>query len=57
MAIGYRVTGEIGGRKVPITYTVVRSGGAITAFHGMNMLDVKKAAIPEAVVRAQLDRL
>ncbi|MFE5734432.1 hypothetical protein ACFQ7A_26430 [Streptomyces sp. NPDC056528] len=56
-AVGYRVTGDIGKQKVPMTYTVVRSGGVIAAFYGVNMLDAKKAAIPEAVVKAQLDRL
>ncbi|MFE7584095.1 hypothetical protein ACFU5Y_21355 [Streptomyces gardneri] len=56
-AVGYRITGDIGKQKVPMTYTVVRSGGVIAAFYGVNMLDTKKAAIPEPVVKAQLDRL
>ncbi|MGW1882995.1 hypothetical protein [Streptomyces sp. NPDC001970] len=56
-AVGYRITGEIGGKKVPMTYTVVRSGGVIAAFYGMNMLDERKAAIPEPVIKAQLERL
>ncbi|WP_306327065.1 hypothetical protein [Streptomyces venezuelae] len=56
-AVGYRITGEIGKQKMPMTYTVVRSGGVVAAFYGVNMLDPKKAAIPEAVVKAQLDRL
>ncbi|MFE5715738.1 hypothetical protein ACFQ7J_33580 [Streptomyces sp. NPDC056501] len=56
-AVGYRITGVVGKQKVPMTYTVVRSGGVIAAFYGVNMLDTKKAAIPEAVVKAQLDRL
>ncbi|MFJ9434867.1 hypothetical protein ACIRQY_35240 [Streptomyces sp. NPDC101490] len=56
-AVAYRITGDIGKQKVPMTYTVVRDGGVIAAFYGVNMLDAKKAAIPEAVVKAQLDRL
>jgi hypothetical protein len=56
-AVGYRITGDIGKQKVPMTYTVVRSGGVVAAFYGVNMLDPKQAAIPEAVVKAQLDRL
>ncbi|WP_314612313.1 hypothetical protein [Streptomyces stackebrandtii] len=56
-AVGYRITGDIGKQKVPMTYTVVRSGGVIAAFYGVNMLDAKKAAIPEPVIKAQLDRL
>ncbi|GAA2999245.1 hypothetical protein [Streptomyces fulvorobeus] len=56
-AVGYRITGDIGKQKVPMTYTVVRSGGIISAFYGVNMLDAKKAAIPEPVIKAQLKRL
>ncbi|MFE7553649.1 hypothetical protein [Streptomyces gardneri] len=56
-SVGYRITGDIGKQKVPMTYTVVRSGGVIAAFYGVNMLDTKKAAIPEAVVKAQLERI
>ncbi|GHF91356.1 hypothetical protein ACFFSH_19145 [Streptomyces filamentosus] len=56
-AVAYRITGDIGKQKVPMTYTVVREGGVIAAFYGVNMLDPENAAIPEAVVKAQLDRL
>ncbi|MFI9744388.1 hypothetical protein [Streptomyces sp. NPDC052494] len=56
-AVGYRITGDIGKQKVPMTYTVVRSGGVIAAFYGVNMLDVKKAAIPAPVITAQLERI
>ncbi|MEU1229095.1 hypothetical protein [Streptomyces sp. NPDC005828] len=56
-AVGYRITGDIGKQKVPMTYTVVRSGGVIAAFYGVNMLDPKQAAIPEAVVKAQLEKI
>ncbi|MFE1269723.1 hypothetical protein [Streptomyces sp. NPDC058758] len=56
-AVAYRITGDIGKQKMPMTYTVVRSGGIVAAFYGVNMLDPAKAAIPEAVVKAQLDRL
>ncbi|MFF1959266.1 hypothetical protein ACFVWX_20040 [Streptomyces sp. NPDC058220] len=56
-AAGYRITGDIGKQKVLMTYTVVRSGGVIAAFYGVNMLDAKKAAIPEPVIKAQLERI
>ncbi|MER5748211.1 hypothetical protein ABT097_33730 [Streptomyces sp. NPDC002225] len=56
-AVGYRITGDIGKQNVPMTYTVVRSGGVIAAFYGVNMLDANKAAIPEPVVKAQLERI
>ncbi|MEV6201681.1 hypothetical protein AB0M64_17150 [Streptomyces sp. NPDC051771] len=56
-AVAYRITGDIGKQKMPMTYTVVRAGNIIAAFYGVNMLDAGKAAIPEPVVKAQLDRL
>ncbi|MYZ35694.1 hypothetical protein GT002_11395 [Streptomyces sp. SID4917] len=56
-AVGYRITGDIGKQKMPMTYTVVRKGGVIAAFYGVNMLDAKKAAIPEPVIKAQLERI
>lgn len=56
-AVGYRITGAVAKQSVPMTYTVVRSGGVIAVFYGVNMLDAKKAAIPEPVVKAQLERL
>ncbi|SEC83673.1 hypothetical protein [Streptomyces sp. TLI_105] len=56
-AVGYRITGDIGKQKVPMTYTVVRSGGVVAAFYGVNMLDPKQAAIPEPVVKAQLEKI
>ncbi|WP_046501151.1 hypothetical protein [Streptomyces odonnellii] len=56
-AVGYRITGDIGEQKVPMTYTVVREGGVIAAFYGVNMLDAKKATIPEPVIKAQLERI
>ncbi|MFF9426278.1 hypothetical protein [Streptomyces sp. NPDC014746] len=55
--VAYRITGDIGKQQVPMTYTVVRSGGVVAAFYGVNMLDPKHAAIPEPVVEAQLKRL
>ncbi|NEC07005.1 hypothetical protein [Streptomyces sp. SID7909] len=56
-SVDYRITGDVGKQKVPMTYTVVRSGGVIAVFYGVNMLDEKKAAIPKAFVQAQVDRI
>ncbi|MER7950927.1 hypothetical protein ABTY59_26400 [Streptomyces sp. NPDC096079] len=55
--VAYRITGDIGKQKVPMTYTVVRSGGVVAAFYGVNMLDANHAAIPEPVVKAQLEKI
>ncbi|MFE9257413.1 hypothetical protein [Streptomyces sp. NPDC006879] len=56
-AVCYRITGDIGKQKLPMTYTVVRSGGVIAVFYGVNMLDPKQAAIPEPVIKAQLEKI
>ncbi|MEE1815096.1 hypothetical protein PUR59_08720 [Streptomyces sp. SP18ES09] len=55
--VAYRITGDIGKQKVPMTYTVVRSGGVVAAFYGVNMLDPNHAAIPGPVVEAQLEKI
>ncbi|MEU3398766.1 hypothetical protein [Streptomyces filamentosus] len=56
-AIGYRITSVVGKENIPMTYTVVRKGGVIAAFHGVNMLTPDDSAIPEPLVKAQLDRI
>ncbi|MFJ4910989.1 hypothetical protein [Streptomyces sp. NPDC088726] len=56
-SVDYRITGDIGKQKVPMTYTVVRRDGVVAAFYGVNMLDAKKAAISKDFVQAQLDRI
>ncbi|MFD3537352.1 hypothetical protein [Streptomyces sp. NPDC058664] len=56
-AVGYRITSVVGGQKVPMTYTVVRQDGVIAAFYGVNMLTPQASAIPDSLVKAQLDQL
>ncbi|MGW0665459.1 hypothetical protein [Streptomyces sp. NPDC002746] len=56
-SVDYRITGDIGKQKVPMTYTVVRRDGVVAAFYGVNMLDAKKAAISKGFIQAQLDRI
>ncbi|MFI0237538.1 hypothetical protein [Streptomyces sp. NPDC016845] len=53
-AVGYRITSAVGKQTVPMTYTVVRKGGVIAAFYGVNMLTPKKSAIPETTIKTQL---
>ncbi|MET9348695.1 hypothetical protein [Streptomyces termitum] len=55
--VGYRITNVVGKQNVSMTYTVVRAGGLIAAFYGVNMLTPDHSAIPEPLVRAQLERL
>ena len=56
-AVGYRITNVVAKQSVPMTYTIVRKGGVIAAFYGVNMLTPEKSAIPEAAVEAQLKKL
>ena len=56
-AAGYRITNIIGKQKATMTYTVVRKDGVVAVFYGVNMLTPMDSAIPEAVVRVQVERL
>ncbi|MFJ7961645.1 hypothetical protein ACIQ62_35675 [Streptomyces sp. NPDC096319] len=56
-AVGYRITNVVAKQTVPMTDTVLREGGVVAVFHGVNMLTPNDSAIPETVVKAQLDRL
>ncbi|WP_405923968.1 hypothetical protein [Streptomyces sp. NBC_00035] len=56
-AVGYRITNVVAKQSVPMTYTIVRKGGVIAAFYGVNMLTPEKSAIPESVIKAQLEKL
>ncbi|MGW7097386.1 hypothetical protein [Streptomyces sp. NPDC054874] len=56
-AVGYRITNVVGKQKVSMTYTLVRKDGVIAVFYGVNMLTPEKSAIPEAVIRGQLEKL
>ncbi|MER6099068.1 hypothetical protein ABT154_25110 [Streptomyces sp. NPDC001728] len=55
-AVADQITGDIGKQKVPMTYTVIRSG-VVAAFYGVNMLGPKQATIPALLVDAQLKRI
>jgi hypothetical protein len=56
-AVSYDVKGVIDGDKVPMTFTVVRSGSTVVAFYTMNMLDASKTDVPKVIVDAQLAKL
>ncbi|MEU8629323.1 hypothetical protein [Streptomyces sp. NPDC048669] len=56
-AVGYDITTAVSKQSVPMTYTVVRHGGVIAAFYGVNMLDTKKAVVPAKLVKEQLKML
>ncbi|MFE4540047.1 hypothetical protein ACFRKB_34090 [Streptomyces scopuliridis] len=56
-SLGYSITSVVAKQSVPMTYTVVRKDGVLAVFYGVNMLTPQNSAIPEAVVKAQLDQL
>ncbi|MET9496335.1 hypothetical protein [Streptomyces sp. NPDC006552] len=56
-AVSYAMTGKIDGETIPMTYVVVRSGSTLAAFSGMNVLDAKRAAVPDAIVEAQVAKV
>ncbi|MFE2560104.1 hypothetical protein ACFXGT_29620 [Streptomyces sp. NPDC059352] len=56
-SLGYRITSVVAEQSVTMTYTVVREDGVVAVFYGVNMLTPQKSAIPEAVVKTQLDQL
>ncbi|MEV7784060.1 hypothetical protein AB0O72_01500 [Streptomyces sp. NPDC088106] len=56
-ALSYRITNVVEKQSVPMTYTVVREGGVVVTFYGVNMLTPKNSAIPESTIEEQLKQL
>ncbi|MDT0570468.1 hypothetical protein RM704_23875 [Streptomyces sp. DSM 3412] len=56
-AVAYKLKGDIEGAKIPMSFTVVRSGSTLIAFSSMNMLDADKAEVPAEVLDAQVAKL
>jgi hypothetical protein len=56
-AVAYQVDGDVEGEKVPLLFTVVRSGSTVAVFYSMNLMDSAKADVPQSVVTAQLNKL
>ncbi|MFH9371167.1 hypothetical protein ACH4K8_36515 [Streptomyces anulatus] len=56
-AVGYRITNVVGKQKVSMTYTLVRKDGVVAVFYGVNMLTPEKSAIPDSVIRRQIEKL
>lgn len=51
------MTSDIDGDKIPVTYTVVRSGSTLAVFYAMNALGGKAPEVPAAVMEAQVTKL
>ncbi|MFF7261343.1 hypothetical protein ACFZCL_13795 [Streptomyces sp. NPDC008159] len=56
-AVSYKLKGDIEGAKIPMSFTVVRSGSTLIGFYSMNMLDADKAKVPAEVLEAQIAKL
>ncbi|MCL6734229.1 hypothetical protein [Streptomyces neyagawaensis] len=56
-AVSYKLKGDIEGAKIPMSFTVVRSGSTLIGFYSMNMLDADKAKVPAEVLEAQVAKL
>ncbi|MFZ4177508.1 hypothetical protein ACOZE4_27800 [Streptomyces griseoincarnatus] len=56
-ALSYRITSVVAKQSVPMTYTVVREGGVVVTFYGVNMLTPKDSAIPQSTIEEQLKQL
>lgn len=56
-AVSYTMTSDIDGTKIPVTYTVVRSGSTLAVFYAMNVLGEKAPEVPTSVVEAQVTKI
>jgi hypothetical protein len=56
-AVAYKMKGDIEGAKIPMSFTVVRSGSTLIGFYSMNMLEADKAEVPAAILDAQVAKL
>lgn len=56
-AVAYKLKGDIEGAKIPMSFTVVRSGSTLIGFYSMNMLDADKAEVPDEILDAQVAKL
>ncbi|QFQ99868.1 hypothetical protein F9278_31100 [Streptomyces phaeolivaceus] len=56
-AVSYKLKGDIEGAKIPMSFTVVRSGSTLVTFSSMNMLDADKAEVPAEILEAQVAKL
>ncbi|MFE7760079.1 hypothetical protein [Streptomyces sp. NPDC057438] len=56
-AVAYKLKADIEGAKIPMSFTVVRSGSTLIGFYSMNMLDADKAEVPDEILDAQVAKL
>lgn len=56
-AVSYTMTSDIEGTKIPVTYTVVRSGSTLAVFSAMSALGGRAPEVPADVVEAQVAKI
>ncbi|MFE1289805.1 hypothetical protein [Streptomyces sp. NPDC058751] len=56
-AVSYTMTGNIEGTRIPMTYTVVRSGSTLAVFYAMSAVRGKAPEVPAGVVEAQITKI
>ncbi|MFE2296848.1 hypothetical protein ACFXAW_01470 [Streptomyces sp. NPDC059445] len=56
-AVAYSMTSDIEGTKIPVTYTVVRSGSTLAVFYAMSVLSEKAPDVPADVMEAQVTKI
>jgi hypothetical protein len=56
-AVAYKLKADIEGARIPMSFTVVRSGSTLIGFSSMNMLDADKAEVPAAILDAQVAKV
>ncbi|NSC20102.1 hypothetical protein FM076_02310 [Streptomyces albus subsp. chlorinus] len=55
--VSYRLKSTMDGETVPLTFTVIRSGGTLAVFFGTNLVEPDRTKPAPEVVRAQLAKL
>ncbi|MDX2581342.1 hypothetical protein PV332_38580 [Streptomyces scabiei] len=56
-AVAYKLKADIEGAKIPMSFTVVRSGSTLIGFYSTNMLDADKAEVPDEILDAQVAKV
>ncbi|MFJ3224614.1 hypothetical protein ACIPJS_14850 [Streptomyces sp. NPDC086783] len=56
-AVAYSMTGAIDGNKIPMSYTIVRSGSTLVVIYAMDALGGKAPEAPVSVLEAQVAKL
>ncbi|MEC4019524.1 hypothetical protein [Streptomyces sp. H27-D2] len=56
-SVGFQLTGEGGGQKIPLNYVVVREGATLAMFIGMDLGAKKPVKVPQELVNKQVEKI